>query len=64
MLPSRAVCLAAARPDRLLARLRAGTPAVVGRVERGAVLLDLRSVEPADDAALSAAIGAALAGDA
>ena len=64
VLPSRAVCLAAARPDRLLARLRAGTPAVVGRVERGAVLLDLRSVEPADDAALSAAIGAALAGDA
>ena len=57
VLPSRAVCLAAARPDRLLARLRAGTPAVVGRVERGAVLLDLRSVEPADDAALSAAIG-------
>ena len=43
---------AAAKPDRLLARLRAGTPAVVGRVERGAVLLDLRSVDPADDAAL------------
>jgi L-seryl-tRNA(Ser) seleniumtransferase len=64
VLPSRAVCLADARPDRLLARLRAATPAVVGRVERGAVLLDLRSVDPADDAALSAAIGAALAGDA
>jgi L-seryl-tRNA(Ser) seleniumtransferase len=63
VLPSRAVCLPSAKPDRLLARLRAGSPAVVGRVERGAVLLDLRSVEPADDAALSAAIGAALAGD-
>ena len=64
VLTSRAVCLSGPKPDRLLARLRAGTPAVVGRVERGAVLLDLRSVEPADDAALSAAIGAALAGDA
>ncbi len=64
VLPSRAVCLAFVKPDRILARLRAGSPAVVGRVEHGAVLLDLRSVEPADDAALSAAIAAALAGDA
>ena len=50
------------RRDRLLARLRAGD-AGGRRADRatGAVVLDLRSVEPADDAALSAAIRAALA---
>ena len=36
-------------PDRLLGRLRAGAPAVVGRIERGAVVLDLRTVEPDAD---------------
>jgi L-seryl-tRNA(Ser) seleniumtransferase len=45
----------------LLARLRGGTPAVIGRIERDRVVLDLRTVEPADDAALGAAIRAALA---
>ncbi len=50
VLPSRAVCLPSDAPDRLLARLRAGDPAVMGRIEAGAVVLDLRSVEPADDA--------------
>ena len=59
-LPSRAVCVTAARPDALLSRLRAGSPAVVGRIERGAVVLDLRSVEPDDDAALASALRAAL----
>ena len=34
--------------------LRAATPAVVGRIEHGGVVLDLRSVEPADDDALVA----------
>jgi L-seryl-tRNA(Ser) seleniumtransferase len=62
VLPSRAVCLPSDAPDRLLARLRTGDPAVVGRIEAGAVVLDLRSVEPADDAPLAAAIAAALAG--
>ena len=40
------------RADRPGGRLRAGDPPVVGRIEDGAVLLDLRTVEPSDDAAL------------
>jgi L-seryl-tRNA(Ser) seleniumtransferase len=59
-LESRAVAVAGASPDRLLARLRAGTPAVVGRIEDGEVILDLRAVEPADDEALVGALTAAL----
>ena len=46
----------------LAARLRACDPAVVGRIEHGAVLLDLRTVEPGDDTALTAALAGALAG--
>ena len=49
-------------PAALATRLRVGDPAVVGRVERGAVLLDLRTVDPADDAALGAALVRALGG--
>ncbi len=45
----------------LAGRLRAGEPAVIGRVERGAVLLDLRTIDPADDAALTDALARALA---
>jgi L-seryl-tRNA(Ser) seleniumtransferase len=48
----------AARLDR---RLRQGYPPVVARIEDGALLLDLRTVDPADDAALAAAVSAALA---
>ena len=62
VLASRAVCLTSDEPDRLLARLRAGSPAVVGRIERGSVVLDLRSVEPADDSALAGAVRNALTG--
>jgi len=49
-------------PAALAARLRAGDPAVVGRVEHGTVLLDLRTIDPADDAALGGALTRALAG--
>jgi L-seryl-tRNA(Ser) seleniumtransferase len=49
-------------PAGLARRLRAGQPAVVGRVQDGAVLLDLRTVDPADDAALGAALVRALDG--
>ena len=49
------------RPTRLLARLRAGDPAVIGRIVDGAVVLDLRTVEPADDDRLAAAVAAAMA---
>ncbi|HEX5826566.1 MAG TPA: L-seryl-tRNA(Sec) selenium transferase [Candidatus Limnocylindrales bacterium] len=47
----------------LLGRLRRGTPAVVARVEDDEVLLDLRSVEPADDAGLVEALRRALGRD-
>ena len=54
-LPSAAVSLPAPYAD----RLRAGDPAVLGRLERGRCLLDLRAVEDTDDAALRRAVLAA-----
>jgi len=51
-LPSVAVAL----PGSLARPLRLGRPAVVGRVERGALLLDLRSVPPERDADVEAAV--------
>jgi len=61
-LPSAAVSL----PASLAAELRAGAavrrgtmPAVVGRIENGRLLLDLRAVSPADDERLIAAVQAA-----
>ena len=46
----------------LLKRLRAGDPAVVGYIKEGALILDLRTVDPQDDAALAAAVAAAREG--
>jgi L-seryl-tRNA(Ser) seleniumtransferase len=43
-------------------RLRAGSPAVVGRVADGMLFLDLRSVPPGDDERLARALSAALHG--
>jgi len=61
-LPSAAVSL----PASFAAELRTGaavrrgtTPAVVGRIEDGRLLLDLRAVSPADDERLIAAVAAA-----
>ncbi|SNS94671.1 L-seryl-tRNA(Sec) selenium transferase [Geodermatophilus pulveris] len=51
-LPSAAVSL----PAEFAAPLRAGTPPVVGYVADGRTLLDLRSLAPADDDALAAAV--------
>ena len=51
-LPSAAVELSAD----LAAPLRAGDPAVLGRVERSVLLLDLRAVAAADDEPLAAAV--------
>ena len=48
--------------DALASRLRTGEPAVVGRVESGAVLLDLRTIEPSDDAALGPGAGSRACG--
>jgi L-seryl-tRNA(Ser) seleniumtransferase len=62
-LPSRALALTVAplAPQELEARLRqAGTP-VIGRVEHGVVLLDLRTMLPGDQEALMAALEEALA---
>ncbi|GGV30327.1 L-seryl-tRNA(Sec) selenium transferase [Actinomadura cremea] len=55
VLPSAAVSL----PEPCAARLRLGDPAVMGRVENGRCLLDLRAVPPADDTALAGAVRAA-----
>jgi L-seryl-tRNA(Ser) seleniumtransferase len=57
-LPSFAVAL----PERYAAALRAGEPPVVGRLDRGRCLLDLRTVDPADDRSLAAAVEAAARG--
>ena len=46
--------------DDLLARLRTGEPAVIGRIDDDAVVLDLRTVAPADDDALIGALEAAI----
>jgi L-seryl-tRNA(Ser) seleniumtransferase len=61
-LPSAAVSLPTALADGLRtgAAVRRGTvPAVVGRIEDGRLLLDLRAVAPADDEVLVAAVVAA-----
>jgi L-seryl-tRNA(Ser) seleniumtransferase len=61
-LPSAAVSLPAelAEPLRAGEPVRRGTmPAVVGRLEDGRLLLDLRAVDPADDELLQAAVIAA-----
>ena len=51
-LPSAAVAL----PESFAAALRAGEPAVLGRLERGRCLLDLRALPPDADDALAAAV--------
>ncbi len=53
-LPSFAVSL----PERYAAALRVGNPAVVGRLENGRCLLDLRTVAPEDDSRLVEAVRA------
>lgn len=59
-LASWAVRLETTAPEATLAALRTGTPAVVGRIVDDAVMLDLRTVEPADDDRLAGAILAAI----
>jgi L-seryl-tRNA(Ser) seleniumtransferase len=54
-LPSAAVSL----PAGYAVRLRLGRPPVVGRVEDGRCLLDLRTVDPAADETVAAAVVAA-----
>jgi L-seryl-tRNA(Ser) seleniumtransferase len=60
-LESFGLVLRARSAEGLLRRLRLGERAVVARIAHGAVLLDLRTVDPADDAAVASAVRAALA---
>jgi L-seryl-tRNA(Ser) seleniumtransferase len=48
-------------PDALESRLRLGDPAVIGRIADGCLLIDLRTVQPAEDDRLAAALRSALA---
>jgi L-seryl-tRNA(Ser) seleniumtransferase len=59
--PSAGVALSSRSPDALAAALRTGRPPVVGRIERDRVVLDLRTVEPARDEELVAAVARAAA---
>jgi L-seryl-tRNA(Ser) seleniumtransferase len=66
-LPSWAIRIAASPAHggsaaRLARRLRVGVPPIVGRIERDSVLLDLRTVEPADDAVIEQALKSILEG--
>jgi L-seryl-tRNA(Ser) seleniumtransferase len=65
-LPSFGIALAGRSADKLLAALRRGRPSVIGRIEGGRVILDLRTVDPGLDAELAtailAAVGAAVGG--
>ena len=60
-LPTRALALSSADPERLAERLRLGDPPVVARIEEGLVLLDPRTVLPGEDPLVVAAVRAALA---
>ncbi len=63
-LPSWGLALPGAKPHETLSRLRQGSPAVVARIEDDAVVMDLRTVEPAWDETLPGAIARALGGQA
>jgi L-seryl-tRNA(Ser) seleniumtransferase len=57
-LPSFGLAVGTRRADALLAALRRGEPAVIGRIEDGRVILDLRTVDPVRDRGLADAIAA------
>jgi L-seryl-tRNA(Ser) seleniumtransferase len=58
-LPGPVVALDAASPDALAAALRAGEPAVVGRIEGGRLLLDPRTLADDELERVAAAVGRA-----
>jgi L-seryl-tRNA(Ser) seleniumtransferase len=58
-LPSIGLALTGGSPSRRMAALRRGTPAVIGRIDEGRVVLDLRTVPPDADELLARAIAAA-----
>jgi L-seryl-tRNA(Ser) seleniumtransferase len=51
-LPSWAIAISVPSADKLAKQLRTGSPAVFGRVQDDRLLVDLRTVDPADDTAL------------
>lgn len=61
-LPSVGLGVRAASATRALTALRTGEPPVIGRIENGRVVLDLRTVEPDRDDDLTAAIEWAITG--
>lgn len=58
-IPSVAIALPGA-PQRVEEQLRAGAPAVIGRIADGKLLLDVRTVLPREDEMLASAVGRAL----
>jgi L-seryl-tRNA(Ser) seleniumtransferase len=56
VIPSVALSLRPPGIDRAHRRLRTGNPAVIGRVQGGSILLDLRTVLPEEDESLTAAL--------
>jgi L-seryl-tRNA(Ser) seleniumtransferase len=63
-LPSVGIALRSGSARKLLAALRQGRPAIIGRIEDRRVVLDLRTVDPASDLAFTRAVGSAVGGDA
>jgi L-seryl-tRNA(Ser) seleniumtransferase len=61
-LPSIGLRIRHGSANRIAQRLRRADPCVIGRIEAGAVVLDLRTVEPASDDALLGAVSAVLRG--
>lgn len=62
-LPARVLALRVGDADGVAARLRAGTPPVISRIEDGLLVFDPRTVMPDEDDALLQAVRTALAGD-
>ena len=60
-LPTSVLALPGGNPDALLARLRAGDPPVVGRIEADRVVLDPRTVMPWEDEVVVRGVQAAIA---
>ena len=58
--PRSGCAVGAPRADRALGELRRGEPCIVARIADDALVLDLRTVEPADDPAVGRALGRAL----
>src|SRR5438309_5006032 len=59
-IPSPVVVARVDHPDRVAGRMRRHDPPVIARVERGAVVVDLRTVDPADEPSVRDALVSAL----